>query len=377
MVFKELNKNRKIFLFFSNVIDTQIYRALLLKFSSNQYDLHCVFIGHETEPLFKYSSALPIHSKWIPKADRLHILALIVLNIFRLGIARPRAVICFGQTASMVGLTASYISCNAMRIYLRMHTSMNKIEGYSRGVLYDKVSNFLAQKIIVPNQNTGNYLEENEKVNRRKLNEIRFGIDLNDFREPGPDRIRAFRKTYDLPDNGFIIGIASRFTHMKGFQYSLPALTSFMKKNPQSVLILAGSGKSVVPELEEAIRDIPQTQLRIIPRVNDMAAFYNSLSIFMHTPIDETVESFGLVYIEAFAAGVPAIITVSGIAKEIAINAINCVVVDFKNSEAIEKALDYCANNQLELISISENAQSSVSSFSVNNMCDEYIALIG
>lgn len=297
--------------------------------------------------------------------------------MFRLAMTRPQAVICFGQTASIIGLIASYFSCHATRIYLRMHTSMNRTEGYSRGVLYDRISNYLAQKIVVPNQNTGNYLVAHEKVDPRKLREIRFGFDLQDFRAPNTNRIRHFRETYDLPEDVFTIGIASRFTQMKGFQYSLPALASFMKRNPQSILVLAGAGKGVLPELQDSIKDISQTQLRIIPRVNDMAAFYKTLSVFLHTPIDETVESFGLVYIEAFAAGVPSIITVSGIAKEIAINGKNCITVDFKNSEAIENALDFCVSNQAALLSISATAQISVSSFSINTMCDEYISLIG
>lgn len=372
-----MNKRRKIVIFFSNVVDSQIYRALLSKFSSSEFDLYCIFVGEETEPLFDYSTTLPIHSRYIRRASRLHIPNLIGSNVFRLAMIRPQAVICFGQTASIIGLIASYFSCQATRIYLRMHTSMNRIEGYSRGVLYDRISNYLAQKIVVPNQNTGNYLVAHEKVDPRKLKEIRFGFDLQDFGAHNTNRIRNFRESYDLPENFFIIGIASRFTQMKGFQYSLPALISFMKRNPQSILILAGLGKGVPPELQNLIKNISQKQLRIIPRVNDMAAFYKTLTVFLHTPIDETVESFGLVYIEAFAAGVPSIITVSGIAKEIAINGKNCIAVDFKNSEAIENALDFCVNNQSALLSIAAAAQTSVSSFSIDTMCNDYLDLIG
>ncbi len=372
-----MNKKRKIVIFFSNVVDSQIYRALLSKFSSSEFDLYCIFVGEETEPLFDYSTTLPIHSRYIRKASRLYIPILIASNMLRLAMIRPQVVVCFGQTSSIIGLIASYFSCQATRIYLRMHTSMNRTEGYSRGVLYDRISNNLAQKIVVPNQNTGNYLVAYEKVDPRKLKEIRFGFDLQDFGAPNNDRIRKFRETHDLPENVFIVGIASRFTHMKGFQYSIPALTSFMKRNPQSILVLAGTGNGLTPELQDTIKDISQSQLRVIPRVNDMAAFYKTLSVFLHTPIDDTVESFGLVYIEAFAAGVPSIITVSGIAKEIAINGKNCITVDFKNSEAIENGLDFCVNNPSVLLSISATAQMSVSSFSINTMCDEYISLIG
>jgi glycosyltransferase involved in cell wall biosynthesis len=366
----------RIYFFFSNVIDSAIYRSLLLEFATEDYELHCIFIGNETLPLFRFSQTLPVKSQHVTRTNKTQIVQLMILFICELAISRPKVVFCFGQTASIVGLTASALSCKAKRHHLRMHTSMNRVERFPRGILYDKLSNFLAQVIVVPNKNTQNYLIDVESVKANKLVEISFGFHLIEFGSCDSLRIQAFKEFYDIPTERYVIGIASRFTHIKGLQYSLPAVSNFLANNPLAMVVLAGFGEEIPQELHDLLADISKSQLRLIPRVADMPAFYGNLSAFIHTPIDETVESFGLVYIEAFAAGVPAIITLSGIAKEVAIDGVNSMVVNYRDSAGIQKALETLVSNKDLSEAISLNAKKSVSTFGMEKMCANYVSLI-
>jgi glycosyltransferase involved in cell wall biosynthesis len=365
-----------MYFFFSNVIDSAIYRSILCEFATEEYDLRCVFIGKESLPLFKYSQTLSIKSQHIVDASKFDIVKLTVFHILKLAFSKPKVVFCFGQTASIVGLTASFLSCKAKRYYLRCHTSMNKVERFPRGILYDKLCNLLAQFIIVPNKNTKNYLIEKENVGVKKLIEIKFGFHLAEFEWCDKQRIQFFQDSNNIPEGAFVIGIASRFTLIKGFQYSVPALTHFLRENPHAILVIAGYGEEIPGEMHELLSGISQSQIRLISRVNDMPAFYKSLSAFIHTPIDETVESFGLVYIEAFAAGTPSIITLSGIAKDVAMNKVNSLVVDFKDSVGILDALNILASNKDLSDAISLSARSTVSAFGMEKMCAEYVSLI-
>lgn len=370
-------KKRKMYFFFSNVIDTPIYRSLITEFTADPFDLHCIFVGPETSLLYDFSHSLSIPSKHIQNATKVRFPFLILSYMAQLFWARPKIVFCFGQTASILGLLSALISRNTKRFYLRCHTSMNKVEDFPRGVYYDKLSNFLAQQIVVPNINTRAYLEKEENVDPQKLVTINFGFDLTDFDAPGDDRINQFLSANKIPTESFVIGIASRFTHMKGLQYSLPAIGLFIEKNPQSILIMTGFGEDVSEELTALVEEIPNGQIRMIPRTTDMPAFYKSLSAFVHTPIDETVESYGLVYVEAFAAGVPSIFTISGIAKDIAIDGFNCITVNYTKSDEIEIALNtYYTNTDLVSL-VSANAKKSVVSYSLENMCEQYRSLIG
>ena len=63
------------------------------------------------------------------------------------------------------------------------------------------------------------------------------------------------------------------------------------------------------------------------------------MNIFVHVPIDDHSEAFGQIYVEALAAGVPSIFTLSGIAPDFVVDNKNALVVPFKNSEAIYEAM--------------------------------------
>lgn len=58
------------------------------------------------------------------------------------------------------------------------------------------------------------------------------------------------------------------------------------------------------------------------------------------------VEAYGQVYVEALAAGIPSIFTLSGIARDFIENEKNAMVVPFKNSQDILSALEKLHSNE-------------------------------
>jgi glycosyltransferase involved in cell wall biosynthesis len=60
----------------------------------------------------------------------------------------------------------------------------------------------------------------------------------------------------------------------------------------------------------------------------------------VHVPVDSKVEAFGQVYVEALAAEVPSIFTISGIASDFIEHDQNSCVVPYRDSAAIEHALN-------------------------------------
>ena len=370
-----MNK-QKVILVFSNVIDSAIYRGLIDEFSHPDFTLVCIFLGTESRPLFEYTRSMEVESRQYRVVNKVTAISLLFSIIWKLLRERPNVVLTFGQTASLIGLPATFFSSRATRIYLRMHTSMNHIEHFSRGILYDKFCNLLANKIVVPNRNTMEYLEKNENVNRKKVYEIKFGFNLEDFRAPPISRIEAIRNELQLTPNQFVIGVVSRYSIVKGLEYSIPAVTKFLSQHREAVLILAGIGENPPADLLQLIREIDPKQLRLVARVEDMPAFYKTLSVFIHTPIDETVESFGLVYVESFAAEVATIVTLSGIAKDVCVDGENCLVVDFCNTQEIENSLDKLFIDKNFRSKLAEIARQSVSHLTMTKMRHEYRQLL-
>ena len=76
-----------------------------------------------------------------------------------------------------------------------------------------------------------------------------------------------------------------------------------------------------------------------IPFERNIFELYALFDVFVHVPIDEHVEAFGQVYVEALAAGIPSIFTLSGIAPEFIKDKENAVVVNFKKEQEIFDAL--------------------------------------
>jgi glycosyltransferase involved in cell wall biosynthesis len=86
----------------------------------------------------------------------------------------------------------------------------------------------------------------------------------------------------------------------------------------------------------------------------DVFALYKLFDVYVHTPIDPELEAFGQTYVEALAAGVPSVFTLSGVAPEFIRHRRNALVVEFENSDLIYKAITELLSNEAmrkELIS--------------------------
>ena len=366
-------KNRKVVVVVSNVIDSPIYRSLMESLKKNDWDVTYIFLGNETKPLMQYASDIGLSVCYQNSPARISILAYVFKNGLLINRIKPVITLTLGQTATLVGLSASFVFSKATRIYLRMHTSMNSVENYRFGKLYDRVSNRLAERIIVPNTNTRQYLLEAELVDPKVIEIIEFGFDLEGFLHLAEGRLANFKTKYGVTDNFYYIGIVSRFAPAKGLEYSIPAIAQLMHNFSNIKLIIAGVGEEISGEFQTLLDEIPNDRLILINRVEDMPAFYNSIDAFVHTPVDSTVESFGLVYVEAMASGLPCIFTLSGVAKDFARNGSNCLIVEYKNVIAIYEALEslYCDIDLSK--SLSKESPIAVSNFNMTKMCKKYL----
>ena len=366
-------KNRKAVVVVSNVIDSPIYRSLMEFLKKNDWDVTYIFLGNETKPLMQYASDIGLSVCYQNSPARISILAYIFKNGLLINRIKPVITLTLGQTATLVGLSASIVFSKATRIYLRMHTSMNSVENYRFGKLYDRVSNRLAERIIVPNTNTRQYLLEAELVDPKVIEIIEFGFDLEGFLHLAEGRLANFKTKYGVTDNFYYIGIVARFAPAKGLEYSIPAIAQLMHNFSNIKLIIAGVGEEISGEFQTLLDEIPNDRLILINRVDDMPSFYNSIDAFVHTPVDSTVESFGLVYVEAMASGLPCIFTLSGVAKDFARNGSNCLIVEYKNVIAIYEALEslYCDIDLSK--SLSKESPIAVSNFNMTKMCKKYL----
>ena len=110
--------------------------------------------------------------------------------------------------------------------------------------------------------------------------------------------------------------------------------------------------------------------------IDDLFSLYQLFDVFVHVPIDEQLEAFGQIYIEAFVSKTPSIYTSSGIAREIAVHEENALIVDFKNSEQITESIIRLVENRDIREKITENGIKSIDErFQLDTMINSFTKL--
>ena len=239
--------------------------------------------------------------------------------------------------ASLVGLLAAKLSGIRKRIYTRHHATIHHVY-FPRAVYYDKFINSLATDIVAISRNVQAILTQKEKVKAHKVQIIHHGFKLNDFEEVATARTDKLRLQYGIQEQSPVIGIIARQTHWKGIQYIIPAFAQLQKRYPQAHLVLANAQGDYKTAIDQLLSTLPSGSFTEIKFEQDIFALYQLFNLYVHTPIDAHSEAFGQTYIEALAAGIPSVFSLSGVAPEFIESEKNALVVPFQDIEAIFQA---------------------------------------
>lgn len=251
---------------------------------------------------------------------------------------KTQVVHCHLFDASLIGLLAAKSLGIKKRIFTR-HSSTFHHEYFPRAVYYDRFINSLATDIVAISNNVKNVLLNKEGVNPKKIHLIHHGFKLEIFENVNEENIQKLKEKYHLTNKYPVIGVIARWIHWKGIQYIIPAFAEILKTYPQAHLVLANAKGDYAGEIERLLSAIPSESYTKIPFEQDLPALYKNFDVYVHTPINPEIEAFGQTYVEALAAGIPSVFTLSGVANEFVEHEKNALVVDFCNSKAIFDAL--------------------------------------
>lgn len=284
---------------------------------------------------------------------------------------RPDIVHCHLLQANIIGLSAARMRRVRRRIYTRHHSSLHHVF-HPKGVFWDKLANKLATGIVAISGVVREILLQWEGADPSKVQLIPHGFRLDSFYEVSDERIQAFRARIGLRPEQKIVGVISRFTEWKGIQYIIPAFIKYYRQHPEAVLVLLNAQGDYEAQLLEQLKVLPAEAYRLVKFENDVAAAYRSMDVFVHAPYDPHSEAFGQIYVEALAAGIPSIFTLSGIAQDFVVNEWNALTVDFKDSDAIFQALQRLANEPELRATLSRQGMQSVSErFTLQKMIEQ------
>jgi rhamnosyl/mannosyltransferase len=138
----------------------------------------------------------------------------------------------------------------------------------------------------------------------RRVEVIPLGIDLEHYRAPGTGRHALVERIRALAPGPRILFVG-RFVYYKGIDVLIHAMTEC-----PGTLMLVGNG-SLEGELRTQVATLGlQDRVQFIGRVSDedLPAYYHASDVFV-LPSVAVTEAYGLVQVEAMAAGIPVVST--------------------------------------------------------------------
>jgi glycosyltransferase involved in cell wall biosynthesis len=349
----------KIVYIISNINKAIAFEWIAEELDKTKFELNFILLNPKESYLEEYLNKLNINVKRINYNSKRDIPLSILRIIYFLLLNKPSVVHTHLFDASFIGLMAAKLCGIKKRIYTR-HYSTYHHEFFPHAVKWDKLNNKLATHIIAISEVVKDVLISKEGVSFEKISLVYHGFKLNEFSKSNNDVIENLKNKYNPFNNRPVIGVISRFTELKGIQYIIPAFSKLLNQYPDALLLLFNASGDYEKEINKLVLELPKETYLKVAFENDITSIYHLFDVFIHVPINNTIEAFGQTYIESMASGTPLIATKSGIANEILINCDNSIVVPYKNSEEIYKAISLIIKDPVLKNKIITNAKNTV-----------------
>lgn len=277
---------------------------------------------------------------------------------------------CHLAYANWIGLWGAKLSGIPHRIYTRHSGEPLNIHWKER--IIDKIQNRLATKIVSISKNIDDLLKRQGVPDHKRIL-IHHGFNLEKFSDHDPQELNRLKNRYNSGNQKPVIGVIARWMEWKGIQYTIDAFKGSLKEHPDALLCLFGASENAdySDEIKNKLLEIPERNKCIVSFENNVFDLYQLFDIYVHVPVNPACEAFGQTYVEALAAGIPSIFTLSGIASEFIVHEENALVVPYRDSNAIGHEITRLINHaSLREILITNGQQSVAQLFRF----DTYIA---
>ena len=172
-------------------------------------------------------------------------------------------------------------------------------------------------EVVANSRYTESLFRQRFVIDARRINAIRLGV--SDFWFGARRRRAAVREAYQVPSDRLVIVTVARITRRKGQHLTLAALSGLPDELRKRVtwLVIGPEGEAEYVETFRRLVEAADCDVRLLgPQPNtEIRDIYGAADFFCLTGLPEAsgrVEGFGLVYLEAAAAGLPSIATAVG-----------------------------------------------------------------
>jgi glycosyltransferase involved in cell wall biosynthesis len=215
--------------------------------------------------------------------------------------------------------------------------------GYPRYTYFDRLfTRFVTSSIYISKDIAEKYIAQGES--REKGIVINNGVDANRFMQT--NTVSSVREEFNINSKEVLIGIIGRIDWWKGQDYFIEAIGKVTKTIPNIKAMIIGGlyndARGRNRHYIKRLKSLVSTQ-KLDDKIiftgfrHDIPRFIASLDLVIHASSEP--EPFGLVIIEAMAAGKALIGTAAGGVLDIIEDGVNGVLVPCKDSASMAKAI--------------------------------------
>ncbi len=210
-----------------------------------------------------------------------------------------------------------------------VHELLRKWEGR----VLVRLMNALSTSIVAPSDAVAHNLVEAQSSIRRKLSVIKNGLDLALYRTVSPEEVARLRAAWGIGVGEQVVGMIGRIGMWKGEDQFVEVARRVLDAGVAAKFVIVGGvfddKARHLTRLRQKIEDLrlaPEKQVVVAGLRGDIPAVVNLLDVLVHLPVRP--EPFGLVAVEAMAAGRPVVAAALGGLKEIVVDGQTGFMVD-------------------------------------------------
>jgi len=252
------------------------------------------------------------------------------------------------------------------------HNDEPYFRGPGKAILCKWVSKRACNIIAISEAVKNYFTKKTSHANESKFRIIHYGINPDNFLNPNYSNIAILKKEYAL-ENKYLIGTIARFVPQKALDVLIHGYNEYKKiASIPSKLILIGNGPlyKEITDLTESLN--LKDDILFMGFREDIVDLLNIIDVFSLTSV---YEGFGLVLLEAMAAGKPIVASRVSAIPEIVLNDITGILVTPRDPSELAKAFKKLEKSELR-IKFGINARERVIiNFTLEKMISETISL--
>ena len=273
--------------------------------------------------------------------------------------------------ANVVGLLAARLARTPVTVATGHHSHEFAVRPRGPAYWIDAVCMArLARHVIAPSRFMRDTLVRLYGMPSARIAVVPHGLDARRLRTSSPGARQRVRRELGIEER-LVVGAIGRLFWIKQYGTLLTSFAAATRDRPEAMLLLVGDGQERETLLALARRLGIDDRVRLLGLRGDVTDLLAAMDLFVHPAL---TESFGLVIIEAMAAGKPVLSTAVGIAPDVVVPGETGMTVPPGDPDALTRGLEQMLAMRERWHAMGERARCRAREFAAPEMVAAYEA---